>query len=66
MYKSCNTCTHNSNIEHNKRFGLLEPAADVPPNTLKQKKELLPGLPHVREKSGKSVFFQGQGNVREF
>ena len=24
------------------------------------------GLPHVREKSGKSVFFQGQGNVREF
>ena len=24
------------------------------------------GLPHVREKSGKSCFFQGQGNVREF
>ena len=27
---------------------------------------LITGLPHVREKSGKSVFFQGQGNVREF
>ena len=24
------------------------------------------GLPHVREKSGKIVFFQGQGIVREF
>ena len=24
------------------------------------------GLPHVREKSGKRCFFQGQGNVREF
>ena len=26
----------------------------------------IPGLPRVREKSGKTYFFQGQGNVREF
>ena len=28
--------------------------------------KLLSGLPHVREKSGKLKFFQGQGIVREF
>ena len=26
----------------------------------------MPGLPRVREKSGKLKFFQGQGIVREF
>ena len=29
-------------------------------------KQLFSGLPHVREKSGKIIFFQGQGIVREF
>ena len=47
----------NFNQVYCESFMSMEASSNVP---------AFPGLPHVREKSGKLKFFQGQGIVREF